>query len=112
MAYKNMLVHLNNEGRVARLIDAVMQFALPNDSHLTGLFVVPAAPAKSPLLSILSDGAMQKAFAAYRETGRGIRKAFEDATARQPVVTEWRLREAAQPREPLNNPSNVAHWRH
>jgi nucleotide-binding universal stress UspA family protein len=97
MAYKNILVHLNNEGRVARLIGAAMQLALPDNSHLTGLFVVPAAPARSPLLSILSGGAMQKAFEAYRETGRGIRKAFEDATARQPVVAEWRLHETAQP---------------
>ncbi len=94
MAYKNILVHLNDEGRVARLIGAAMQLSLP-DTRLTGLFIVPAAPA-APLLSMLSGGAIQSAFEAYRDTGRGIRKALEDATAGQQAAVEWRVREAVR----------------
>jgi nucleotide-binding universal stress UspA family protein len=97
MAYKTIMVHLNNEERVARLIGAAMQLALPANSHLTGLFVVPAAPAKSPLLPTISGGAIQGALDAYRKTGAGIRKALDDATAGQPVVAEWRLYEAQRP---------------
>jgi nucleotide-binding universal stress UspA family protein len=97
MAYKTILVHLNNEERVARLIGAAMQLALPANSHLTGLFVVPAAPAKSPLLPMISGGAIQSALDAYRKAGAGIRKALDDATAGQPVVAEWRLYDARRP---------------
>lgn len=97
MAYKTILVHLNSEPRVSRLIGAAMQLALPSNSHVTGLFVVPAAPAKSSLLPALSGGAIQSAIDAYRQTGEGIRKAFEEATAAQPVVAEWRLYNARRP---------------
>jgi nucleotide-binding universal stress UspA family protein len=97
MAYKTILVHLNSESRVARLMGAAMQLALPSNSHVTGLFVVPAAPAKSSLLPAISGGAIQSAIDAYRKTGEGIRKAFDAATASQPVVAEWRLYNARRP---------------
>jgi nucleotide-binding universal stress UspA family protein len=97
MPYKTILVHLNNDERVARLIGAAMQLALPAEAHLTGLFVVPAAPAKSPLLPMISGGAIQSALDAYRKAGADIRKAFETATAGQPLVADWRLYEAKRP---------------
>lgn len=97
MAYKSILVHLNNEGRVARLMGAAMQLALPANSHVTGLFVVPAAPAKSPLLPMISGNAIASAIYAYRKAGEGIRTAFDQATNGQPVVPEWRLHQANRP---------------
>jgi nucleotide-binding universal stress UspA family protein len=97
MAYKTILVHLNNDQRVARLIGAAMQLALPSNSHLTGLFVVPAAPPRSPLLPMLSGSAIDSALNAYRATGQEIRKLFDEATAGQPVVGEWRLYNAKRP---------------
>ena len=90
MAYKSILVHLNSEARVARLMSAAMQLALPSNAHVTGLFVVPAAPARSPLLPMISGSAITSAIDAYRKTGEGIRAAFDGATAGQPVVGEWR----------------------
>ncbi|MFN3745511.1 MAG: universal stress protein [Hyphomicrobiaceae bacterium] len=97
MAYKSILVHLNNEGRVARLMGAAMQLALPANSHVVGLFVVPSAPARSPLFPFISGTAMASAIEAYRKTGEGIRGAFEQATSGQPVVGEWRLYQAKRP---------------
>jgi len=97
MAYKSILVHLNNEGRVARLMGAAMQLALPANSHVTGLFVVPAAPAKSPLLPMISGNAIASAIDAYRKAGEDIRTAFDQATNGQPVVAEWRLHQAKRP---------------
>jgi len=90
MAYKSILVHLNSEGRVARLMGAAMQLALPSNSHVTGLFILPAAPPKSPLLPMISGSAIASALDAYRKIGDGIRAGFESATAGQPVVGEWR----------------------
>ena len=97
MAYKTILVHLNSQDRVPRLVGAAMQLALPSNSHVTGLFVVPAAPAKAPLLPMLSSNAIQGAIDAYRKTGETIRASFEAATAGQPVVAEWRVYNARRP---------------
>jgi len=97
MAYKSILVHLNNEGRVKRLMGAAMQLALPSHSHVTGLFVVPAAPARSPLFPMISGSAIASALDAYRKNGEGIRKAFDEAVAAQPVVGEWRPYQAKRP---------------
>ena len=97
MAYKSILVHLNNEGRVARLMSAAMQLALPSNSHVTGLFVVPAAPAKSPLFPMISGGAIASAIDGYRKSGDNIRSAFDQATSGQPVVGEFRLHQAKRP---------------
>lgn len=56
MAYKSILVHLNNERRVARLVDAAKLLALPSGAHLTGLFVVPPpGPYSSPVFPQVSD---------------------------------------------------------
>lgn len=41
MAYKAILVHLNNKPRVPRLVGAALQLALPANGHVTGLFIVP-----------------------------------------------------------------------
>ncbi len=90
MAYKSILVHLNNETRVARLMNAAMQLALPSNSHVTGLFVFPAAPPKSPLLPMISGSAIASALEAYGKLGDDIHTAFDSATAGQPVVGEWR----------------------
>jgi nucleotide-binding universal stress UspA family protein len=76
---------------------AAMQLALPANSHVTGLFVVPAAPAKSPLLPMISGNAIASAIDAYRKAGDGIRTAFDQATNGQPVVAEWRLHQAKRP---------------
>lgn len=97
MAYKTILVHLNNESRAARLIGAAMQLALPSNSHVTGLFVVPAAPAKSPLLPMISGNIIGSAIQAYRKEGESIRAAFDAATKGQPVVAEWRHHQAKRP---------------
>jgi len=97
MAYKSIMVHLNNEERATRLTGAAMQLALPSNAHITGVFVVPAAPAKSPLFPMISGGAITSALGEYRKTGQAIRKAFEAATAGQPVVAEWRQFEARRP---------------
>ncbi len=97
MAYRSILVHLNNEGRVKRLMGAAMQLALPSNSHVTGLFVVPAAPAKSPLLPMISGSAIASALDAYRKSGEGIWRAFDEAIGGQPVVGEWRLYQAKRP---------------
>ena len=49
-----------------------MQLALPANSHLTGLFVVRPAPARSPLLPTLPRNAVNRAFGGHRQTGAAV----------------------------------------
>lgn len=93
MAYKSILVHLNNARTAARLIDAAMQIALPSNSHLTGLFVVPHVPFSSPIFPKVSGAIIQSGLETYRKTGEDLHQAFEQATSGQPIVAEWRMYE-------------------
>ncbi|MFM9850343.1 MAG: universal stress protein [Hyphomicrobiaceae bacterium] len=97
MPYKTILVHLNNEHRVTRLIGAAMHLALPSSAHLTGLFVVPHVPFTSPIFPKISGAIIQRGLDTYRQTGESIRQAFERAATGLPLVTEWRLHEPKRP---------------
>ena len=94
MSYKTILVHLNNEHRVSRLIDAAIRLALPSAAHLTGLFVVPHVRFRSPIAPKISDAIVQSGLDTYRKSGEGIHQAFARAAAGMPIVTEWRLHES------------------
>ncbi len=93
MAYQTSLMHLNNEDRVAGLIRAGMLMTLPFNAHLTGLYVVPHVPVRSPHFPALSGAIVQSGLDAYRKSGERIHQVFEAAAKRQPVTPEWRLYE-------------------
>lgn len=97
MTYRTILAHLNNEHRVSRLIGAAMQMALPSNAHLTGLFVVPHIPFRSPIFPAISGGIIQSGLDTYRKSGERIRQAFEAATKGQPIVADWRTYEPGRP---------------
>ena len=97
MAYKTILAHLNNEHRVSRLIGVAMQMALPSNAHLTGLFVVPHVPFSSPIFPRVSGAIIQGGLDTYRKAGERIHQAFEQATAGQPIISDWRQYEARRP---------------
>jgi len=97
MAYKTILAHLNNEHRVSRLIGAAVQLALPSNAHMTGLFVVPHIPFRSPIFPAISGGIIQGGLDTYRKSGERVRQAFEASAAGQPIVAEWRLYEPKRP---------------
>lgn len=93
MPYKTVLVHLNNEPRVSRLIGAAVQMALPDSGHLTGLFVVPHVTVRSPIFPKSSGGIIQRGLDTYRQSGERIHQAFEAAARGLPLTAEWRLYE-------------------
>ena len=93
MSYRTILVHLNNEPRVSRLIGAAVQMAESDRGHLTGLFVVPHVPFRSPIFPSVSDAIIQRGLDTYRQAGARIHQAFEDAARESPLTREWRLHE-------------------
>ncbi len=98
MPYSTIVVHLNNEPRVSRLIGAAVQMALPDSAHMTGLFVVPRIPFRSPIFPGISGGIIQRGLDAYRQAGERIHRAFEDAAKGMPLTPEWRLYESPHDR--------------
>lgn len=93
MSYKTVLVHLNNEPRVARLVSAAVQMALPENAHLTGLFVIPHIPVRSPIFPRISGSIIQSGLDSYRQSGERIHRLFEAAVKGLPLVGEWRMYE-------------------
>lgn len=96
MPYKTVLVHLNNEPRVTRLLGAAVQMALPETGHLTGLYVVPHVAVRSPIFPRISGAIVQGGLDSYRQSGERIHQAFEAAAKGLPLVAEWRLHEASR----------------
>jgi nucleotide-binding universal stress UspA family protein len=97
MAYKTILLHLNNEHRASRLIDAALKLAEPAAAHLIGLFVLPHLPYTSRLFPKISTAIARNNIEAYRHTGEGIHQTFECAATGLANGAEWRIYEARRP---------------
>ena len=90
MGYRTILLHLNSQHRVAPLMTAALQVSMPDEAHVTGLFVAPQAPYTSPLFPKMADVAFREDLEAYCTTADTVRQAFEDAAAGQAIAPEWR----------------------
>jgi nucleotide-binding universal stress UspA family protein len=95
MTYKTILLHVNDERRVAGLVDAAAVLATRFDAHLIGLYVMPPVPT----YGVTSMGAhmINTSLRTFREEASRIQAAFEKATKGLPFATEWRLVDARDP---------------
>ena len=91
MAYKTILVHLNDERRVGQLIDVAAHIADRNEAHLIGLHVVPSNLIGS--VTGIGGRMMGSGRQAFREEGLRIKAIFEKAVAGRAVVSEFRMLE-------------------
>ncbi|MGD9868802.1 MAG: universal stress protein [Hyphomicrobiales bacterium] len=90
MAYKTVLVHLNDERRAGRVINAGIEIARAFDAHLIGLYVMPLARMVSPLPTAFTADVIGRIKTALKEDVEKIKKIFDEMTANQPFVAEWR----------------------
>jgi nucleotide-binding universal stress UspA family protein len=89
MTYKTILLHVNDEQRVASLVDAASRLATRFEAHLIGLYVLPPVPtygATSFGASMIRSG-----LAAFKQEAERVQAAFEAACRGRPFVAEWRL---------------------
>lgn len=95
MTFKTILVHLDDERRVRRVLDAVLPLAHVFDAHIIGLAILP------PVVIIpAGDGmgigvTLDEHRDIYRVTMRALKQAFEAATKSQTDTGEWRERDAS-----------------
>jgi nucleotide-binding universal stress UspA family protein len=95
MGYKTILVHMDDEHRASRLLEAVLPLARIFDAHVIGLAVLP------PVVIIPAGDGMGMGLTLdehrdiYRVTMRALKQAFEAATNGQISKAEWRERDAS-----------------
>ncbi|MCB1548493.1 MAG: universal stress protein [Hyphomicrobiaceae bacterium] len=93
MGYKTILVHFNDERRVAQLLSAGMELARRSNGHLIGLYVLPPIVI-APAVAVPYGGEVITAHRDFcRQEAERIKAAFDKATAGQSFVAEWRLNE-------------------
>ncbi len=94
MAYKTILVHLNDPRRAKRLLDAAVPLARSMSAHLVGLSVLP------PFVVIPGmDGGgvsvtVDEHRLAYVEEAKEMKATFLEATSDLPRPAEWRNEDA------------------
>jgi nucleotide-binding universal stress UspA family protein len=89
MAYKTILLHINDERRVPGLVDAAAHIAERDEAHLIGLYVMPPIATYG---STSYGAAMIKGYlAAYREEAVRVQSTFERAAKGRAFVSEWRV---------------------
>jgi len=84
MAYKTILVHLNDKRRAEALLEPAVHLASRYNAHLIGMCVYARLPA-SPVAS--------RAMATERNDTEEIAATFSQMTADRPFVAEWRALE-------------------
>jgi len=94
MSYKTILVHLNDERRVAGLIDAANTIGQRFDAHVIALYVMPPIPTYGP--TEFGAGYIEAGLKAFRDEAERVRKAFEEASRGRSIVPEWRLIEPGE----------------
>ncbi len=87
MTYKTILVHLNDERRVAGLIDAACQLGAQFEAHVTALYVMPPVPTYG--VTSYGAGMIQANLKAFRDEADRVHKAFEDAVRGRTITPEW-----------------------
>ena len=92
MAYKTILLHVNDERRVAALVDAAAHLAERDQAHLIGSMYATCPDLRLQLLWGRDDQGVSCGLS--RRSAR-VRAAFEGAAKGRPFVSEWRLAETS-----------------
>lgn len=90
MSYKTILVHLNHEPRARRLLDVAIDLARKFEAHLIALHVFPAYRLTPPIPLPFGGEIAAQLRGAIKKEDEAIKAIFDEMTARQPFVAEWR----------------------
>src|SRR5262245_64214362 len=90
MPYKTILIHLNDERRARRLLEAGLAVARQFEAHVIGLHVFPAYRLAPPIPLPIGADVLGQIRATIRESTDRIKAAFDAATAGSAIAAEWR----------------------
>ena len=89
MPYRTILVYLNDQRRVEKMLQPAICLARRYSAHLIGLHVYPGVPAP-PIPLPGSKYVAGTVLASERKESDAIAAVFSEMTANQPFVSEWR----------------------
>lgn len=93
MALTTILVHLNHEERARELAGTAAILARRNGAHVIGLYVMPPLFIAADMVFPMPGDVISLQIEQQKKQAERIRRVFEDATAGQPLVAEWRVRD-------------------
>lgn len=91
MGFKSILICLNEVRRLDELVEAAVTLGHAFDAHITGLFVIPAAPFYVSLGVKAISEAFESQHRYFAENAKKVQQAFEDAMQEQGVSHEFVL---------------------
>ncbi len=91
MAFKTILVHLNDEPRAPHLAGAAMVLARATNAHVIGLYVMPPLLPPAEFVSPTAYTLLETQMARYREQAERTKSAFEGFVRGEPFTSEWRF---------------------
>jgi nucleotide-binding universal stress UspA family protein len=91
MAYKTILVHLNDARRAGPLIDAARLVGEQNEAHLIGVYAVPTITMGAP--TRIGAGVIEVVRRRFHDEAESLRAKFLEAMRGRAVTTEWRMLE-------------------
>lgn len=94
MAYKTILVHLNDPRRAKRLLDAAVPLARSMGAHLVGLSVMPPFVVIPGMDGGGASVTVDEHRMAYIEEAKEMKAIFNEATSDLPRPAEWRDEDA------------------
>ncbi len=89
MSYKTIVLHFNDERRVAGLVEVAAHLAERHRSHLIGLYVLPPVPTYGT--TTVGAGMIKTGLNTFRDEAKHVQAAFEKAAAGRAFNAEWRL---------------------
>ena len=91
MAYRNIVVHLAQDGRSAARLQAAVELAERHDGRVTGVYV-PSRLMLSGFASFkLSPEVVKRLDTEQRAVAEDAERHFAEGTAKAAVPAEWRL---------------------
>ena len=90
MPYKTILVHLSSESRARASLGFAIGLAQRFEAHLIGLYVFPSYPLAPPIPLPFGAEIAGQIRSAIAEEARQVKAIFDELTATQPFVAEWR----------------------
>ncbi len=90
MPYKTILVHLTSEDRARSALGFAIGLAQRFQAHLIGLYVFPSYPLTPPVPLPFGAEIASQVRGAINEEMRKVKAVFDEMTASQPFVAEWR----------------------
>lgn len=90
MSYKTILVHLTSEDRARSALGFAIGLAQRFQAHLIGLYVFPSYPLTPPVPLPFGAEIAGQVRGAINEETRKVKAVFDEMTASQPFVAEWR----------------------